>query len=497
MHAVLYARVSTDSEDQETSPPNQLERCRQLCALRGWQVVAEFTDTMSGTRLDRTGFTAAVAMLRRGEAQVLVADTLQRIARTTDFLRFLRDEIQPHGDIATRDGGFDTTTASGRFIMGVLLSAYQYQVEQSAEQIRATNALKRSKGMMIGGQPFGSKSDGNGGRVRDPATYPELLAIFTRAAAGEPHLRIAADLRRRGVPTVLGGSWWQSTIHSMLKCRWYLGEIVHDGKVVAHTQHDCMIPAELWQAAQPGNKRGRPGTYVYLLQGLVVSSHWRYVSPPSKVGRPVSYVGHVDSKRKPGYRRQDHNALFVAEKVDDATGMPGVLAAPELELAVVTKLIELGRSDELLTRARANATQLIHQAQADVARLRKAQQKAETALQRAQGRLIRALDTESREALRALDSQAAEARREAERVAEQLLEAESRAQAQIAVLPETVERVNMIEGCWTDGKRAELKVLIAAVVEQVDVRGDGIRLILKPVLRVGEINIQETAKHTR
>ena len=41
----LYARVSTDK--QETA--NQLDQLRAFAAKQGWQIVAEFVDTVSGS----------------------------------------------------------------------------------------------------------------------------------------------------------------------------------------------------------------------------------------------------------------------------------------------------------------------------------------------------------------------------------------------------------------------------------------------------------------
>jgi len=491
VRAVLYARVSTESEEQATSIPTQLERCRQYCAAKGWEVAAEYTDTLSGTRLDRAGFQAAVALLHGGAAQVLVAATLDRIARTTEFTKFLRDEIQARGaDVSTVDGGFDTTTASGRFLLSVLLSSYQYTVEQSSEKLRATNRLKRSRGIQVSGRPFGSMADGNGGRCRDPETYPILLEIFRRVAAGEPLVHIAASLRARNVPTVNGGCWWQSSVSSIVRCRWYLGEIVHEGATVAHAEHDCMVPAELWQAAQRSGGRGRPSGYIHLLQGLVVCSHWRYTAPPGKAGQSVTYRGQ-SSRGRGVYRRYDERThpYYTIEAVDDPGDMPRALDAAELEGIVIPTLIELCQSGELYVRARAGADALLTQARARVAALRKQHSRAQAAHKRAQARLLKALDSEAGEAIRALDAAAGAARREAERLAAELEAAAVDAQSTIVDTSSTAERVNLIAAAWEQGRRRELRALIAGVLKQVDVRRDGLRLVLRDVLSSGGNNI--------
>ena len=45
MRIAIYARVSTDKQDTD----NQLIQLRQFSAKQGWQVVAEFVYTVSGS----------------------------------------------------------------------------------------------------------------------------------------------------------------------------------------------------------------------------------------------------------------------------------------------------------------------------------------------------------------------------------------------------------------------------------------------------------------
>ena len=81
------------------------------------------------------------------------------------------------------------------------------------------------------------------------------------------------------------------------------------------------------------------------------------------------------------------------------------------------------------------------------------------------------------------------ARREAERLAAELEAAAVDAQSTIVDTSSTAERVNLIAAAWEQGRRRELRALIAGVLKQVDVRRDGLRLVLRDVLSSGGNNI--------
>ena len=46
MRVAIYARVSTDRQDNE----NQLAQLRDYCGIQGWEIVEEFVDTETGSK---------------------------------------------------------------------------------------------------------------------------------------------------------------------------------------------------------------------------------------------------------------------------------------------------------------------------------------------------------------------------------------------------------------------------------------------------------------
>ena len=86
--AALYMRVSTVDQHPET----QLLDLRQMAAQRGYEIVHEYTDRISGTKAKRPGLDQMMADARRGRFDVVLVWACDRIARSTrHFLDVLDD----------------------------------------------------------------------------------------------------------------------------------------------------------------------------------------------------------------------------------------------------------------------------------------------------------------------------------------------------------------------------------------------------------------------
>jgi DNA invertase Pin-like site-specific DNA recombinase len=75
---VIYSRVSTDAQNHAS----QLVELRNYCAGRGWSIVEEIADTISGTKSSRKGLDRLMAMVRRDKVSVIVCYKLDRIGRS-------------------------------------------------------------------------------------------------------------------------------------------------------------------------------------------------------------------------------------------------------------------------------------------------------------------------------------------------------------------------------------------------------------------------------
>ena len=87
--AALYMRASTVDQHPET----QLLDLRQMAAQRGYEVVAEFTDKISGTKAKRPGLDQMMADARRGRFDVVLVWASDRIARSVKHFLDVLDEL--------------------------------------------------------------------------------------------------------------------------------------------------------------------------------------------------------------------------------------------------------------------------------------------------------------------------------------------------------------------------------------------------------------------
>src|SRR6185369_11484634 len=90
----IYCRVSTIDQNTQT----QLLDLRQLAAQRGYQIVAEYSDTISGTRPKRPGLDQLLREARRGHFDVVLVWAFDRIARSVRHFLEVLDELN-HSNI--------------------------------------------------------------------------------------------------------------------------------------------------------------------------------------------------------------------------------------------------------------------------------------------------------------------------------------------------------------------------------------------------------------
>ena len=136
-----YARVST--HDQTLA--------LQKDALEKAGCDRIFTDTVSGTKVERKGLSEALSHLRSGDA--LVVWRLDRLGRS---LRHLIDTIT---ELHERGVGFkslqeniDTTTSGGKLVFHIFGALAEFEREIIRERTQAGLASARSRGK-VGGRP--------------------------------------------------------------------------------------------------------------------------------------------------------------------------------------------------------------------------------------------------------------------------------------------------------------------------------------------------------
>lgn len=145
--AVIYARVS--SADQNVAA--QLCDLRPLAKARGYEIVAEYTDMISGTKGKRPGLDKLLSDARRGRFDVVMVWAFDRMARSVrHFLEVLDELTRLNIAFVSFRENVDTDSALGR-AMVVIVAAIS-ELERSLIVERVKSGMRRAKleGRQIG-----------------------------------------------------------------------------------------------------------------------------------------------------------------------------------------------------------------------------------------------------------------------------------------------------------------------------------------------------------
>ena len=148
--AALYLRVSTVDQNLDT----QLLDLRQMAAQRGYQVVAEYRDQISGTKARRPGLGDLMRDARRGKFDVVLTWASDRIARSVKhFLEVLDELNRLNIEFVSFREQIDTGGPLGRAIVVIIGAIAELERNLIVERVKAGMRRARLEGRHIGRQP--------------------------------------------------------------------------------------------------------------------------------------------------------------------------------------------------------------------------------------------------------------------------------------------------------------------------------------------------------
>ncbi|GAB2516440.1 recombinase family protein [Paramicrobacterium agarici] len=178
MARIGYARVSTTDGKQTTDSQNR--------ALRQTGVDRIFEDHVSGSTDpgSREGWKRLLDFARPGE-DVIVVYRIDRVARSLRRLLETLDELQRRElDFESVSESLDSSTATGRLMIGLLGSVAEFERSLITERVQAglAAARERNGGVHPGGRPRSLSQD-------------QIDIAIARRKRNEPMTTIARDLK--------------------------------------------------------------------------------------------------------------------------------------------------------------------------------------------------------------------------------------------------------------------------------------------------------------
>jgi DNA invertase Pin-like site-specific DNA recombinase len=144
-------RVSTVDQHPET----QLLDLRQMAAQRGYEIVHEYTDRISGVKAKRPGLDAMMSDARRGRFDVVLVWACDRIARSTRHFLDVLDDLNRIGvEFVSFREQIDTGGPLGRAIVVIIGAIAELERNLIIERVRAGMRRARLEGQHIGRNPL-------------------------------------------------------------------------------------------------------------------------------------------------------------------------------------------------------------------------------------------------------------------------------------------------------------------------------------------------------
>src|ERR1035437_863991 len=149
--AALYMRVSTLDQHPET----QLYDLRQMAVQRGYEIVQEYTDRISGTKARRPGLDDLLRDARRGRFEVVLVWASDRIARSVKHFLDVLDELNRLNiEYVSFRENIDTGGPLGRAIVVIIGAIAELERNLIVERVRAGMRRARLEGRHIGRKPL-------------------------------------------------------------------------------------------------------------------------------------------------------------------------------------------------------------------------------------------------------------------------------------------------------------------------------------------------------
>lgn len=235
---VIYCRVSSDKQEKDgTSLDTQLESCREYAAGKGYQIVAGYQETFTGTLLwERPKLMAVVDLVRAGKADVILVHALDRLSRDQGHRAWVRIEAAQRGATVlsvTEDVDNSIQGKALEFVTG-LYAEYELTLKKErTDRGRKGRALEKGR-LLTSNLPYGYRwadpEPGAKSRMVIQEDEAEIVRrIFRTLADGGTLTAIMYALNAEGVHTPNHregrlNKWCTKTLGRMVRNDAYIGK---------------------------------------------------------------------------------------------------------------------------------------------------------------------------------------------------------------------------------------------------------------------------------
>lgn len=272
LRVCAYARVSTDTLEQEDSLDNQTTYYKNCIESNPeWEFVGIYSDQgISGFKERRPGFKRMVADVRKGKIDLIIVKSVSRFARNTEtVLKFSREFRSMGVGIFFELQNISTLSGEGELLLTVLAAFAQAESEGMSDNAKLMfrRRFEEGKEVVTADKMFGYTKNENDEVVIDEKEAEVVRLIFDLAEQGIWVGKIKTYLNERGYRTRFGCEWIDSAVVRVLKNYDYTGDRTlqktyqdamrnrhkNNGQVqkwIVRNNHPAIVSKEQWERVQ-------------------------------------------------------------------------------------------------------------------------------------------------------------------------------------------------------------------------------------------------------
>ena len=230
--AAIYARVSTEHEEQLSALENQKDWYKPILEQHPeWDIVEMYVDEgVTGTSAKkRKNFMRMIADAERGKFDLILTREVSRFARNTvDTLQYTRSLKAKGVEVYFINDNIKTFDGDGELRLTIMATLAQDESRKTSVRVKAGQQTSMENGVIYGnGNILGYDRVGKE-MIINPEQAETVRMIYDWYLAGEGIRSIQFKLEQAGRLTAIGKTTWHMTnISKILKNTFYCGIITY------------------------------------------------------------------------------------------------------------------------------------------------------------------------------------------------------------------------------------------------------------------------------
>jgi site-specific DNA recombinase len=262
MKVVLYARVSSDSQDTDLSISAQLRALREYAAKQGHEIIREFVDEAeSGRTASRPAFREMIALAKTKAPpfEAILVWKLNRFARNRVDSITYKALLKSKGIKVISVNEPLNDSPSGQLLEGIIESIDEFYSANLGQDVKRGMRENAQRGFFNGSRaPHGLHrvpvQDGTRTRYKlepdpdDSVAAKVVRRMFGMALRDMGCKEIAKLMNKEGFRTANGQPWGKTTVHKVLTNEAYCGTLVWGGRPGHRAIHSADPPVRVENA---------------------------------------------------------------------------------------------------------------------------------------------------------------------------------------------------------------------------------------------------------